>query len=482
MQEFPRKARGLDYDLNWSLAGDSVTARGDAFRNAPVRTLLEFTPRAEVKSITKQRALVTKTAESAAVPAAAFSTDPAAIPGTAAVSIEEFEDKLASVSGLGPAACSNSAGSGGWIITTAQHGSAGQPMRCDRSSSCVSPLPHASPLPHSPLQLRDDCMSYAPRLFVEDGAVGSSRATQLHVRLVTDSAVQALAFRSLLQRVPLYSPELFPRTLTVYSGTLASAELLAGAGKGSPFTITDVDAGSSRGTILAAGAVSVESLSAAISRAAAQLMQQGGYRHVAGGSHVANLREARADGLLHWYTARADAHSYGLAAAGEAHPDLLALPAVDVIAAAGAAGSTLVLGDRSGAVAAAAAGKASLYAAGGAIWHATEGLSSFWGGAALPAGSPAAAAAGLPRGSLLSEGKAFVPLSGPKTVGQPAAVVLVAKEAAGKKLAAAEAAPLVAQTLGLTAKQAEKVAARLASVGSITGVASAAEAVAALKL
>ena len=45
MQEFPRKARGLDYDLNWSLAGDKITTRGEAYRNASVKDLLEFLPR-----------------------------------------------------------------------------------------------------------------------------------------------------------------------------------------------------------------------------------------------------------------------------------------------------------------------------------------------------------------------------------------------------------------------------------------------------
>lgn len=44
-QEFPRKARGLDYDLNWSLAGDKITTRGEAYRNASLRDLLEFLPR-----------------------------------------------------------------------------------------------------------------------------------------------------------------------------------------------------------------------------------------------------------------------------------------------------------------------------------------------------------------------------------------------------------------------------------------------------
>jgi hypothetical protein len=37
---FPRERRGLDYSLNWSLADDMVTPRGDAFRNADVLELL----------------------------------------------------------------------------------------------------------------------------------------------------------------------------------------------------------------------------------------------------------------------------------------------------------------------------------------------------------------------------------------------------------------------------------------------------------
>ena len=45
LQVFPRVARGLDYDLNWSLAGDKITTRGEAYRNASLRDLMEFLPR-----------------------------------------------------------------------------------------------------------------------------------------------------------------------------------------------------------------------------------------------------------------------------------------------------------------------------------------------------------------------------------------------------------------------------------------------------
>jgi hypothetical protein len=39
---FPRQRPGLDYDLNWSLADDDVTPKGDAYRNAPLRVLQQY--------------------------------------------------------------------------------------------------------------------------------------------------------------------------------------------------------------------------------------------------------------------------------------------------------------------------------------------------------------------------------------------------------------------------------------------------------
>ena len=72
-------ARGLDYDLNWSLAGDRVTARGEAYRNASVRDLIEFTPRAG-HSVTKARGLVC--AAPVPPPCPVFATE--ALPGTQA--------------------------------------------------------------------------------------------------------------------------------------------------------------------------------------------------------------------------------------------------------------------------------------------------------------------------------------------------------------------------------------------------------------
>jgi hypothetical protein len=103
--EFPRVARGLDYALNWSLAADSLTTRGEAYRNATVRELLEFAgPRGAVR-VTKQRALEllgprgagAQPAPSPAPAASSFATD-AGFPGRTVMDVEDFESRLASVS------------------------------------------------------------------------------------------------------------------------------------------------------------------------------------------------------------------------------------------------------------------------------------------------------------------------------------------------------------------------------------------------
>jgi len=54
---FPNVRRGTDIDLNASLAADNLTTRGDAYRNASVRDLIEFADRGSVKA-TKLRAVL----------------------------------------------------------------------------------------------------------------------------------------------------------------------------------------------------------------------------------------------------------------------------------------------------------------------------------------------------------------------------------------------------------------------------------------
>lgn len=94
LQEFPRVARGLNYDLNWALAGDQLTTRGQAYRNPTVRDLIEFAPRGV--RVTKNRAVVATAGQAAAGAAPTYATDH--LPGTSVVDIEDFERRIESVS------------------------------------------------------------------------------------------------------------------------------------------------------------------------------------------------------------------------------------------------------------------------------------------------------------------------------------------------------------------------------------------------
>lgn len=336
--------------------------------------------------------------------------------------------------------------------------------------------------------LRDECLSFAPRLFVEDGALGGSRDAEVRVRLVTDSPAVALYARSaLLQRIPLYDPEVFPRTVTVYVATLASPDIDAGrtaaGAPAPPYTVVDVDAAAGRAAVAAAGPVSFAALRSAVALAAGQLMTAGGYRATPGGdAQNPNLAEARADGILSWYAR--DEHWY--APAGAPHPDLLAV-AADVVTAPAAGGPTLVFGAPAGGVAAAAAAKGRLYAAHHAVWVGTgagSSVSSFWGGSTLPAGSAAAvAAAGAVRGAVTAQGGVSAPLAGPKAVAAPAGVVVIdAGAAAAGAVTGADAVARIRAVAPLTDKQAAQLTARLAGGVPVTVVKSEADALKALQL
>jgi len=310
----------------------------------------------------------------------------------------------------------------------------------------------------------------------------------VRVRVVSDSAAAALFFRSMLQRTPLYAPEAFPRTLTVLVATLAApAGVAAARGKAGPFTVVDVDPLSARGTVAAVGAAPLAHVAEAVAVAAGQLMTLGGYRHVAGGAQNAALAAARADGVLDWYLR--DGHVY--APKDAPHPDLLPLPrGADVVrekegaggaGAASAGAVALVIGAAPGAVAAPAAAAGRLFSAHAAVWHAGGGVSAMWGGLSAPAPLQAALAAKLPlvRGSLVAEGAATMPLAGaPRAAPAPRRVIIVGGAGAG-----ADAAAAIKAACGLTDRQAEKVAARLAASGAaVSVVADAKAALAALGL
>lgn len=73
-----------------------MTTRGEAYRNASVRDLLEFAgPRGDVR-VTPERALEVKGGPMASAGSAlAFATD--VHPGTSVMDVEEFEGRLESV-------------------------------------------------------------------------------------------------------------------------------------------------------------------------------------------------------------------------------------------------------------------------------------------------------------------------------------------------------------------------------------------------
>lgn len=89
-QLFPRERPGLDYNLNWSLADDSVTPRGDAFRNASLQQLLMYAP----GKVTKSNKVLT-----AALPVAAksinYATDNYA--GLETLDLDRFDAKFEAV-------------------------------------------------------------------------------------------------------------------------------------------------------------------------------------------------------------------------------------------------------------------------------------------------------------------------------------------------------------------------------------------------
>jgi len=293
--------------------------------------------------------------------------------------------------------------------------------------------------------------------------VGTTRESEVRVRVVTDSPAVALFFRDILPRTPLYAAEAFPRTLTVLAATLAAPEGVAAArGKSGPFTVLDVDPLQARGTVLAVGACAPEAIADAVAAAAGQLMALGGYRHVPGGAQNASIAAAREDGSLAWYLR--DGHTYADKSAP--HPDLLALRNADAVFEAGAAGGVaLVLGAPAGVVAGTAAAAGRLFAAHSVVWGAA-GLSAMWSGLSVPAALQQQHAKALPlvRGSLVAGGRVMLPLAGAaRAAPSPTRVIVVG-------------APDARTASGLTDKQAEKLASRMAAGAQVMKVADAAEA------
>jgi len=171
--------------------------------------------------------------------------------------------------------------------------------------------------------------------------------------------------------------------------------------------------------------------------------------------------------MLDWYLH--DGHYY--APAGEPHPDLLPLQA-DIVTGSSSGAPTIVIGDVTGAVAAAAATAGRLGGAHSAVWHASEGVTAQWAGLLAPASSALGSAVdALPRGAVSAYGAVAVPLSAlPRRLAHPGRVIVVGGKGTDAAALAAAAA--------LRPKASEKLAARLAAAKpEVVAVATAAEAI-----
>jgi hypothetical protein len=127
--------------------------------------------------------------------------------------------------------------------------------------------------------------------FVEDGAVGSTRDSELKVRLIADRAEPALAFRHLLQATPLYDPDWFPRNVVVVWDSEAPA------GAGGPTVVSDVDLASpssAKAWVTVRGEVPLERVLGHVALVSAKLLQNpASYRGVDGGSQAQRAVKAR---------------------------------------------------------------------------------------------------------------------------------------------------------------------------------------------
>jgi len=202
--------------------------------------------------------------------------------------------------------------------------------------------------------------------------------------------------RALLFRTPLYAPEVFPRTVTVY---------VASETPESPSTYVDINAQRAAATVLASGNVPLGALRHAIAAAASTLHSLGGYQSVKGGSAQSpNLAAARSDGVLEWYAR--DGHVYSKP--GATPPDLLTLRGAAVmLPAAGnaTAEAALVIGATTGILENAAAGAQRLLAAHHVVWHRSadtkhDTLAPLWAGASLHSNN-ISSSSDAPRGAIV---------------------------------------------------------------------------------
>lgn len=344
---FPREGAGLDYGLNWSLADDDVTPRGLAFRNADVQDLLMYAEGA----VDKDTKLLT-CGLGADEKAPLLCTDE--FEGFTVADIDEFEERFE--------------------------------------------------------RLKESFVS-APQLFVEDGAVGSDRSSEVRVRVITDSANYALFFRNMLNSVPLKDPQTFPRPLTVYIATKHN---------GGTYSVSDFDPEAARGVVAVSGSPGFEAVRKQVEHVAAQMVADGGYQGQRGGG--VRVKIAREDGSLDFDD------SHYIAESGAAQNIVIKGSAY-----VGEDGSTTInVGTE--------ASTDNLFAAHACVWNAT-GVAQFWGGANVLD----AAATDAGRGSIRCTGRTAISVDTDFLTAPPPSTIAVqggAKDAAelASKLGLGEAA------------------------------------------
>eukprot|EP00741_Cyanophora_paradoxa_P008035 tig00001249_g7774.t1 len=210
-EEYPKERPGLNYDLNWSLNEIDITPSGDAFRNATDRQLIQHS----TGKIDANKALHVSPSGSAT--AVTYVVEGSAAPaGAVAIPARQFKRLL---------------------------------------------------------KLAQKYFSNAERMFVTDGAVGSSAKSEVRLRTIVDSAPSGLFLKHLTIRTPLGNPFRFGAKLTVLSASNLSIPNAENYGlkNGSGFVLSNPE----EGKILAVGVSNAQLREAIAAAAGAQAAKAG---------------------------------------------------------------------------------------------------------------------------------------------------------------------------------------------------------------
>lgn len=265
-----------------------------------------------------------------------------------------------------------------------------------------------------------ESLMFQDQLFVEDGAVGSDRASEIRVRVISDNADYALFFRNMLVRVPLKDPQTIPRPLTVY--------IASNSGDGD-YSVSDFDPDTGKGVVAVSGSPGFTAVRQQVEHVAGQMLQHGGYQSIGGGGARVDL--ARKDGMLFF----PDDHY----TATEGADKLVLLPGNAVANADGT--STITIG---------AAAQSGAFATHACIWN-EDGVAQLWAGGQYPGATDA------PRGSIRGSNSTVRSNSASvQRIGHPSTI----------EVAGAASAAEFAALLGLSEERASVLVARAEEHGT----------------